>query len=206
MSDSTNPGGASGDSASSAIGGSIAAARASAFGQARSGPSVSRPASVGGLTSALSTRGLTMLGVVVTRFEIAIAALFLLAAYNKLFITNGPKLFSASVEAFKVMPSDMLVRVATSVVPWVELIAAGLLMLGIWSRASAAVLGLLLVSFIVLIAQALGRGLNVECGCFGKLSPFCPAKLGMCNIVQNAVMLLMAGLIVVTPRHRLVRA
>lgn len=145
----------------------------------------------------------TALGVVVWVSELAIAGLFLLAAYNKLMPPNGPKLFSASVQAFKLGLPDILVRFVTSATPWVELIAAVLLLRGVWSRAAATVLGLLLVGFILLIAQALLRGLNVECGCFGKLSPFCSGPLGACNLVQNAVMLAACLLIAMTPRDRL---
>ena len=148
---------------------------------------------------------LTPLGVVITRCEVALAGMFLYAAYQKLFNgENAQPLFSKSVKAFEVLP-DMAVPFVTSVTPWIEIVAAGLLLLGIWSRASAAVLSLLLVGFIALIAQALLRGLNVECGCFGDLSPFCPKKVGMCNIVQNAIMLAAGLLITLTPRHLLAR-
>lgn len=145
----------------------------------------------------------TPLGVVIWLCELGLAGLFLLAAYNKLMPPNGPQLFSASVQAFKLPLPDFMTRLATSATPWVELIAAVLLLRGVWSRAAATILALLLVLFIVLIAQALGRGLNVECGCFGKLSPFCSGPLGACNLVQNTVMLGAALLIALTPRHRL---
>ncbi len=164
--------------------------------------------SVGGLGSIASTAGLTPLGIIVTRSEVAIAGLFLLAAYGKLWPlnqTNAPQVFSASVEAFKLGLPEFLVRLATSITPWVEAIAAVLMLLGIWSRAAAAVLSVLLAVFIVLIAQALARDLNVSCGCFGKLSPFCTGPLGACNIVQNSVMLAAGLVIALTPRHKLVR-
>jgi putative oxidoreductase len=147
----------------------------------------------------------TPLGVLVWICELGLAGLFILAAYNKLIGPNGPQLFSASVQAFKLGLPDVLTRLATSATPWVELIAAVLLLRGVWSRAAATIFALLLMLFIVLIAQALVRGLNVECGCFGKLSPFCTGPLGACNIVQNTVMLAAALLIALTPRHRLYR-
>lgn len=149
--------------------------------------------------------GLTCLGVLVTRCEVALAALFLWAAFNKLRHPNGPELFSDSVKAFKLNLPDFAVRATVGVVPWVEVIAGLLLLLGVWARAAATVLSALLVVFIVLIVQALARNLEVECGCFGKLSPFCPAKVGMCNIVQNGIMLAAGLLIAATPRSRLVR-
>lgn len=156
---------------------------------------------------------LTPLGVLVTRCEVVLAGLFLYAAYQKLFNgVNAPKLFSSSVQAFKVLPSaqsgfgDIATRLATSVTPWVEVVAGILLLLGVWARAAASVFALLLVAFIVLIGQALIRGLDVECGCFGDLSPFCKAKVGMCNIVQNSIMLAGALIIALTPRTMLARS
>lgn len=147
----------------------------------------------------------TPLGVVVWVCELALAGLFLLAAYNKLMGPNGPQLFMASVQAFKLPLGEFLTRLSTSATPWVELVAAVLLLRGVWARAAATVLALLLVVFIVLIVQALVRGLNVDCGCFGKLSPFCTGPLGACNIIQNGVMLAGALLIALTPRHALWR-
>lgn len=149
-------------------------------------------------------RNLSPLGVIVTRCEVAIAGLFLWAAYNKLFISaNSPQLFSDSVRAFKLGLPDLLVRGATSMTPWIELVAGLALLLGIWARAAASIFAGLLILFIVLIVQALARGLDVNCGCFGKLSPFCSGPLGTCNIVQNSVMLAVTLVIVLTPRHLL---
>lgn len=154
----------------------------------------------------IACAGLTPLGVLVTRLEVGLAAMFLWAAYNKLRGPNGPQLFSDSVKAFKLHLPEALLRLTTGAVPWVEAVAGVLLLLGIWRRAAAAVFAALLVVFIVLIVQALARGLDVECGCFGKMSPFCPPKVGVCNIVQNGVMLAAALLIVLTPRGKMVRA
>ncbi|MFN7020197.1 MAG: MauE/DoxX family redox-associated membrane protein [Phycisphaerales bacterium] len=153
---------------------------------------------------------LTPIGVLVTRCEVLLAVLFLIAAKEKLLGAKAPELFANSVKAFKVFDAEtsfgqLAIRLSTSVTPWVELVAAVLLILGVWSRAAAAILALLLASFIALIARAIDLGLDLECGCFGKLSPFCPPKVGMCNIVQNSVMLAGALLVMLTPRSMLAR-
>ena len=136
--------------------------------------------------------------------RLVLGGLFLYAAYNKMFIKNGPQLFSQSIEAFKVFDpksQESLIQLATFVVPWIEIVAGFALVIGFWTRAAAGVLGALLVGFIYLIVQALTRHLNIECGCFGKISPFCPKKIGACNIVQNSIMLLTAMVIIGCPRH-----
>jgi uncharacterized membrane protein YphA (DoxX/SURF4 family) len=149
-------------------------------------------------------RGGVVFGAVCVPLRLALGGLFLLAAYNKLFIMNGPQLFSESIKAFKVFDpksQEELIQLATFVTPWIELLAAGALVIGFWTRAAAGVLGALLLGFIGLIAWALLQKMNVSCGCFGKISPFCPEKIGMCNIVQNSIMLLMAFIIIACPRH-----
>jgi uncharacterized membrane protein YphA (DoxX/SURF4 family) len=148
-----------------------------------------------------------VLGVLVSRCEVALAALFLYAAYQKLGHVNSPQIFSDSVRAFRVdVMGDIGVRMATAFTPWIEVVAGVLLLLGIWTRAAAAVLNIMLVMFIVLILRAIQNGYDLECGCFGDLSPFCPKKVGYCNVVQNGVLLAMGLLVMLTPRSRMVRA
>lgn len=51
--------------------------------------------------------------------------------------------------------------------PWVELVAGLLLIVGVLRREAAAVVGLLLVVFLATVGSALYRGINIEnCGCF----------------------------------------
>lgn len=125
----------------------------------------------------------------------ALGGLFLLAAYNKLFVENGPQVFSASVKAFKAIDpetSQALFQLAVFGTPWIEIFAGVALILGFWTRASAYVLAALLTLFIGLITSVLFRELDTECGCFGKLSPFCGKKVGWCNVVQNTILIAMA--------------
>lgn len=163
-----------------------------------------RPAPGEGVNGFTRFRALSPLGILVTRSEVALAGMFLWAAFNKLRPPNGPQLFSDSIHAFKLGLPEILFRAATSVTPWIEVLSGLCLLLGIWSRAAATVLSSLLLLFIALLASVLARGLPVECGCFGKMSPFCPEKVSTCNIYQNLVLLALGLLIALTPRHRLV--
>ena len=50
--------------------------------------------------------------------------------------------------------------------PWVELVAGLLLIVGVWKRDAAAVVAVMLVVFIVAAVFVLGRGIDVDnCGC-----------------------------------------
>lgn len=124
--------------------------------------------------------------------RLALAGLFIFAASVKL---ENPQVFLSSVLAFKVIPAhaDHLVKLATFAVPWVELVAAASLILGLWTRAGAALLALTLLGFIGLIISVLQRGMSVKCGCFGRFKLFCTDDaLSMCNVWQNCGLLAIA--------------
>ncbi len=74
--------------------------------------------------------------------------------------------FVETVAAFDMLPVDWAAPFALSVV-WVELIAGGLLLLGIWSRSNALVILGLLVVFSAALGINMYRGNEVTCGCFG---------------------------------------
>ena len=57
-------------------------------------------------------------------------------------------------------------NVVAVTLPWVELVAGLLLLVGVWKRDAAAVVAVLLVVFIVAAVFVLARGIDVDnCGC-----------------------------------------
>ncbi len=51
--------------------------------------------------------------------------------------------------------------------PWVELVAGLLLIVGVLRREAAAVVGVMLILFLTAVGSALYRGIDIEnCGCF----------------------------------------
>ncbi|HZD17219.1 MAG TPA: MauE/DoxX family redox-associated membrane protein [Actinomycetota bacterium] len=71
-----------------------------------------------------------------------------------------------AVDAYDVLP-DVLVRPVATVLPWVEIGVATLLVLGLFMRFAGAATGVLAMVFIAGMAQAKARGLQIDCGCFG---------------------------------------
>jgi uncharacterized membrane protein YphA (DoxX/SURF4 family) len=111
--------------------------------------------------------------------RLALAAIFAFAAYSKL--RHPWVVFAMSVDSYQVLPEWAVLAVARTL-PWSELILSVLLAIGIWLRytslAAAAVLGL----FFVMMLIAYGRGLVIDCGCFGfgeQLSPRTLARDGL---------------------------
>jgi putative oxidoreductase len=97
--------------------------------------------------------------------------------------------FAKDVTNYRVPPRELNNLVAITL-PWIELLAGGMLVAGVWKRASAATITLLLVVFLLAIAQALARGLNINCGCFGSVEA---RKVGLLALVQETALLAMAG-------------
>ena len=99
--------------------------------------------------------------------RLAVAVMFVLAAVPKLL---DPVAFAKAITnyrvAFPIVGQDYIYLVAM-LMPALELVAAVALLLPRWKKAGALVCGSLLVLFIVLIGQAVARGLNIDCGCFG---------------------------------------
>ncbi|MBI3925028.1 MAG: DoxX family membrane protein [Armatimonadetes bacterium] len=87
---------------------------------------------------------------------------FVYASLDKL---AHPRLFAAVIHELGVVP-DRLVVLAALVLPWVELLAGGLLVAGLLSYSSAAVLGGLSLVFALVVGWAWIQGLAVPCGCF----------------------------------------
>lgn len=125
--------------------------------------------------------------------RLALGGLFLFAAYNK---WQDPQKFIFAVKGFKILP-DHLAVLATYAVPWTEAIASVFLILGIWSRASAATIALMLLGFIAGILSVIQRGIDVKCTCFGGFELLCTGSVGWCNIGQNIVLLAVALLITI---------
>jgi uncharacterized membrane protein YphA (DoxX/SURF4 family) len=100
--------------------------------------------------------------------------------------------FAQDVLNYRVPPRALNNLVAITV-PWIEIVAGLLLVFGVWKRASALVIALMLVVFIVAIGQAVARGLNINCGCFGTLDG---RKVGLIGLAEDAVMLAAAAWLV----------
>jgi len=129
--------------------------------------------------------------------RIVVAAVFLLAAIPKIL---DPLDFAKAISnyrvSFPVIGQDYIFAVAIFL-PALEAVVAIGLLAGKWKRASSLIAGVLLLMFMVLIGQAVIRGLNIDCGCFGNgvLAKTLASKVGVSKIIEDAVWLLMCAFI-----------
>lgn len=103
-----------------------------------------------------------------------------------------PTEVARSIQAFGVVTHEGLISTAAFILPWTEIIAGLLLVAGLFTRAAATVILLLLGAFVALIWHTISQGKSLECGCFGKIQLVCSGPLDECNLIQNGVLALLA--------------
>jgi putative oxidoreductase len=96
------------------------------------------------------------------RVQIALGLFFVAAALPKII---DPPSFAHMVYNYRLVPGAF-VNVMALAMPWLELLAGLALILGIWARTSAALVGALLLVFVAAISLNLARGNAIDCGCF----------------------------------------
>lgn len=116
--------------------------------------------------------------------RIFIAIVFIYAGAEKI---SDPAGFSQSIYNYRLIPNEIVNFLAISL-PWIELISGILLFFGISVRENSAIIGTLLLVFIIAVAISMLRGLDIECGCFGKGSPVGWKKIGE-NLLMTIICL-----------------
>lgn len=99
-------------------------------------------------------------------FRLFLGALFLYAGVVKI---ADPVGFAAILYNYQILPEWMIDPTAT-ILPWVEILVGGSLLLGIWARAGGLVASLLLGVFACALGINLYRGVDISCGCFSTSS------------------------------------
>lgn len=114
--------------------------------------------------------------------QIALGFLFAWSGLAKLGDIHS---FAEQVHNFRIVPVAFEHLVAMTL-PWIELVASLALIIGIRARSAAVLLTLLLAAFTLGVAQAMIRGLDFECGCFGTADG---TTVGFKKLSQNTAML-----------------
>lgn len=110
---------------------------------------------------------------------VALAVWFLAAAVPKLLDPAG---FQQDVLAYR-LGGHAFTALVAHIVPLVEVVAAVALLIPATRRAAAFMLGLLLLVFIIALAQAGLRGIDLACGCFQRGSGSGPWMGALANLI-----------------------
>lgn len=132
-------------------------------------------------------------------FRLVLAGVIGYAGLIKVFEPDGAKL---AIMAFRLVPVGWTDFLGWAL-PAAEIVAAVLLLIGLFTRWAALFTGLLMVAFIVGIASVWIRGYSIDCGCFGGGGDISPEGRNLRYTIDIARDLALAGMslwLVVRPR------
>jgi uncharacterized membrane protein YphA (DoxX/SURF4 family) len=101
-------------------------------------------------------------GAIVAR--VAVGGLLLYAGVVKL---GDMSAVADDVSHYKILP-EAVHNIFGIMLPWNEVVIGLMLLLGLWTRAVSLLSAALFMIFIIAVTQALLRGIDIRCGCFGK--------------------------------------
>jgi len=78
--------------------------------------------------------------------------------------------FYSNLLAYDVSGPDWLFRLVAVVFPWLEVACGGLLLAGYWTESVGFLVASMCAVFVFMLGQAVARGLDLKCGCFGPLT------------------------------------
>jgi uncharacterized membrane protein YphA (DoxX/SURF4 family) len=119
--------------------------------------------------------------------RLALAAVFLLAAYGKMkpqipvpwslsSIETSLSMFAMQVDSYQLLPPSQVLRVAHLLPPF-ELFLGLWLLSGIALRFSSAITTLVLTGFFTLMLRTFALHLSINCGCFGTSEQLGPKTM-----------------------------
>nr|WP_239579041.1 MauE/DoxX family redox-associated membrane protein [Microlunatus panaciterrae] len=128
------------------------------------------------------------------------AAVFVVAGALKVV---DPVASVQAVRAYQLLPAGLETLVGWGL-PFAEIALGLLILVGLHTRAAAAVAGLLLLTFIGGVISVAARGLSIDCGCFGGGGRVAPGQTAYAaEIARDVGLLLAAGWLVWRPRSHL---
>ena len=161
------------------------------------------------ISSETSVRPAAWPGALLILGRVALGAIFVYAAYAKLYFVGSWHLgdyhffFAMAIDSYKMLPLG-IVQWMARVLPWFELALGMLLIAGIGLRWVGSITSALLLAFIGAMTRAKILGLEINCGCFGNNE-----KLGTATLIRDSSLLFLAlavtiGAFLIKKRNRAV--
>lgn len=126
-----------------------------------------------------------------------LGAVFLIACYHKLL---HPELFAMDVATYQLLPLWSINAFAL-ILPWVELLAGLMLVLGLRVRSASLLVALMMVSFLLSLAWALHLHLDMSCGCFASQGATHDDPISWHTLIRDTIWLGQAVYIFFLDRH-----
>ncbi|MCB9205737.1 MAG: DoxX family membrane protein [Ignavibacteriales bacterium] len=130
--------------------------------------------------------------VAITRIYLALV--FILSGLDKI---NNLEAFAVSIENYKILPIESI-NIIAIVIPWMELVAGALLLIGLYIKENSLIITTLLLIFTVAIISAIARNLDIDCGCQGT---FDGQKVGTLKLIENFSLMIVGYLSIKFPKQ-----
>lgn len=121
--------------------------------------------------------------------RLILGGIFVYAGVDKV---GNPAAFADDIDNYRMLPY-IFVSLMAIILPWIEIVAGLLLIFGKFIHGASFTLIVLNIVFIIAIASALARGLDIECGCFSVGEN--GAHVGVLRLIEDFVFIVMAVLI-----------
>lgn len=138
-------------------------------------------------------RGHQWIGLVVRLY---LGGVFLAACYHKILY---PVSFAVDVATYEMLPL-WAINLFALALPWAELAAGMMLVLGLRVRAAALMTTGMMVMFMLGLGWALYQGLDMSCGCFASQSAAEDDPISWNTMLRDSVWLLQSVYILVFDR------
>ena len=99
-----------------------------------------------------------------TMLRLSLGGMFLYSAWSKI---HDPWMFQTIVDDYRLLPA-YTTALFTVAIPPAELLVGAMFILTKWTREAAFATTVILMMFLIALAQAQVRGLDISCGCFGE--------------------------------------
>jgi uncharacterized membrane protein YphA (DoxX/SURF4 family) len=126
--------------------------------------------------------------------RIYLALVFIISGLDKI---NNLEAFAVSIENYKLFPTQFI-NIFAITIPWIELIAGGLLLLGLYIKENSIIVTSLLLIFTIAVISAVARNLDIDCGCQGT---FDGQKVGYLKIIENVSLMIVGYLSIKFPKQ-----
>lgn len=126
--------------------------------------------------------------------RIYLALVLILSGLDKI---NNLTVFADSIANYKILPVQFI-NILAIIIPWIEVVVGGLLLLGIYIKENSVISFSVLLIFTLAVLSAVIRNLDIDCGCQGT---FNGQKVGIIKILENLLLLFFAYLSVKFPKQ-----
>ena len=127
--------------------------------------------------------------------RLVIGGLFVYASIHKI---GNPDEFAVAIRNYVILPAQWS-NLAALTLPWIELTAGTLLILGILTKPSALLTTGMLAAFVGAIIYAYSIGLDIDCGCFTSAIDS-EGRIGIYHIFRDISLFVTSLLILIFDR------